>query len=53
MRAFLNGRILKKIKVFDNFEIELLIELTKRFEKKNFTVDDNIIVVRILIFKYL
>lgn len=42
MRAFLNGRILKNIIVFKNFEIDFLSEITKSFKKQTFTVDDNI-----------
>jgi hypothetical protein len=45
MRAFLNARILKNIKVFKNFEIDFLSDITKQFKKQTFTVDDNIIVV--------
>lgn len=45
MRAFLNGRILKNIKVFKNFDIDFLSDITKQFKKQTFTVDDNIIVV--------
>ncbi len=43
MRAFLNGRILKKIKVLKNFDIDFLSDITKQFKKLTFTVDDNII----------
>jgi hypothetical protein len=44
MRAFLNGRILKNIKAFKNFEIDFLSDITKQFKKQTFTVDDNIFV---------
>lgn len=44
MRAFLNGRILKNIIVFKNFEIDFLSEITKSFKKQTFTVDDNIFI---------
>lgn len=44
MRAFLNGRILKNITVFKNFEIDFLSEITKHFKKQTFTVDDNIFI---------
>jgi len=47
MRAFLNARILKSIKVFKNFEIAFLSDITKQFKRQTFTVDDNIIVVRL------
>ena len=33
MRALLNGRILKNIKVFKNFDIDFLSEITKKFKK--------------------
>ena len=45
MRAFLSGRILKNIKVFKNFDIDFLSDITKEFKKQTFTIDDNIIVV--------
>ena len=45
MRAFLNARILKSIKVFKNFEIAFLSDVTKQFKKQTYTVDDNIILV--------
>jgi hypothetical protein len=48
MRALLNGRILKNIKVFKNFEIDFLSDITKQFKKQTFALDDNIIVVRII-----
>jgi len=44
MRAFLNGRILKNIKVFKNFDIDFLSDITKQFKKQTFTIDDNIVV---------
>jgi CRP-like cAMP-binding protein len=43
MRALLNGRILKNIKVFKNFEIDFLSDITKQFKKQTFAIDDNII----------
>ena len=49
MRAFLNGRILKNIKVFKNFELDFLSDVTKLFKKQTFTIDDNIIVVSFLL----
>ena len=33
MRALLNGRILKNIKVFKNFDIAFLSDITKKFQK--------------------
>lgn len=33
MRSLLNGRILKNIKVFKNFDIDFLSEITKKFKK--------------------
>ena len=44
MRAFLNGRILKNIKVFKNFDIDFLSDITKQFKKQIFTIDDNVVV---------
>ena len=44
MRAYLNGRILKSIKVFKNFDIAFLSEITNKFEKQTFAMDDNIVV---------
>jgi hypothetical protein len=46
MRALLNGRILKNIKVFKNFDIDFLSDITKQFKKQTFALDDNIITVR-------
>lgn len=48
MRALLNGRILKNIKVFKNFDIDFLSDITKLFKKQTFALDDNIIVVSYL-----
>ena len=31
MRAFLNGKILKSIAVFNNFPLDFLIDITKKF----------------------
>jgi hypothetical protein len=44
MRAFLNGKILKSIAVFNNFPLDFLIDITKKFQRKTFTVDDNIFI---------
>ena len=43
MRALLNGRILKNIKVFKNFDIDFLSDITKKFQKQTFAMDDNIV----------
>lgn len=43
MRALLNGRILKNIRVFKNFEIDFLSDITKQFKKQTFAIDDLII----------
>ena len=51
MRALLNGRILKNIKVFKNFDIDFLSDITKQFKKQTFALDDNIIVVIFTYFK--
>ena len=48
MRALLNGRILKNIKVFKNFDIDFLSDITKKFQKQTFAMDDNIIQVSII-----
>ena len=47
MRALLNGRILKNIKVFESFDIDLMSDISKQFKKQTFAMDDNIIVVTI------
>ena len=46
MRALLNGRILKNIKVFKNFDIDFLSDITKKFQKQTFAMDDNIVQVK-------
>ena len=42
---YLNGRILKNINVFEDFEIEFLSEITFLFSSMTYIIDDNIIVV--------
>ena len=41
---YLNGRILKNIKLFEDFEIEFLSEITFIFGQVTYMVDDNIII---------
>ena len=41
---YLNGRILKNIKVFEDFDIEFLSEITFIFSQVTYMIDDNIIV---------
>ena len=41
---YLNGRILKNIKVFEDFDIEFLSEITFIFKQVTYMIDDNIIV---------
>ena len=43
MRALLNARILSQIKVFKNFEIAFLAEITNYFVAKQFSTDDYIV----------
>jgi len=45
MRAMLNAKILRNIKVFKNFDIAFLSEMTGSFKPQTFAMDDNIIVV--------
>lgn len=45
MRALLNAKILRNIKVFKNFNIDFLSEITKLFKKQTYSNEDNIIVV--------
>ena len=41
---YLNGRILKNIAVFEDFDLDFLSEITFIFESMTFMIDDNIIV---------
>lgn len=44
LTLYLNGRILKDIKVFEDFDIEFLYEITFIFLQVTYMIDDNIIV---------
>lgn len=44
LTLYLNGRILKDIKVFEDFDLEFLSEITFIFCQVTFMIDDNIIV---------
>lgn len=41
--VFLNGRLLASVEIFENFKIEFLSELAFLFQKKSFSLDDNIL----------
>ena len=44
LTLYLNGRILKDIKVFEDFDLEFLSEITFIFAQVTYMIDDNIIV---------
>lgn len=44
LTLYLNGRILKDIKVFEDFDLEFLSEITFIFGQVTYMIDDNIIV---------